>query len=317
MWRWFVRRLFSLVAVLLLVTAGTYALIELLPGDPAITMLGLGATPARVEALRQQLHLDRAWPVRYGYWLSDVVQGDFGRSRRYPGTVVETLRARLPRTLQLLAFAEFFSLMLAVPLGVWAGWRAHTKADRAVSTVAFAAMALPPFMIGQLLVYAVAIKFHLFPTFGYKPLLGDPLGALHSTTLPALTLALPLAGIQLRALRASVVETMQRDHVLLARANGLSTWQVLSRHVLRQSSLTMLTIIVVTLPWVLSFIVVVERMFNNFGAGELLSESVTARDFVTIQGTVLAFALLYLVVSLTIEAMQAVLDPRVRRGRPT
>ena len=312
---WLLRRLVSLVAVLALVSAGSYALIDLLPGDPALAILGLAATPQRVAAVNKQLELDRPWPVRYVHWVGRVARGDLGRARRFPGTVTDVLRSRMPRTLQLLLLAELLSLALAVPLGLWAGWRANTRVDRVISFLGFGAMALPPFTLGLLLVFVFAVKNRWFPTSGYRPLLSDPLGALHAMVLPAITLALPLAAIQLRALRADVVETVQRDHVLLARANGLSTWRILTRHVLRQSALTMLTIVVVTLPWILSFIVVVEKLFNTFGAGELLGEAVTARDFVLIQGTILAFALLYLGVSLLIELAQTMLDPRLRRRR--
>lgn len=313
---WLLRRTASLLAALVLVTAGSYALIDLLPGDPALAILGLGATEQRAAALRTQLELDKPWPVRYVHWVEDAARGDMGTSRRFNGTVTGVLRSRLPRTLQLLAFAELLSLAMAVPLGLWAGWRANTRVDRAISSVAFAAMALPPFLLGLLLVFAFSLRVRWFPSSGYRPLLGDPLGALKSMVLPGLTLALPLAAIQLRALRADVVETVQRDHVLLARANGLSPWRIVSRHVLRQSSLTMLTVIVVTLPWILSFVVVVEKLFNTFGAGELLSAAVTARDFLMIQGTVVAFALLYLVVSFVIEVLQNTLDPRLRGRRP-
>jgi peptide/nickel transport system permease protein len=310
---WLLRRLAALLATLVLVTAGSYALTDLLPGDPALAILGLGATEARAEALRKQFRLDDPWPVRYAVWAGDVAQGDLGTSRRYTGPVSDVLRQRMPRTLQLLVFTELLALAMAVPLGLWAGWRANSRVDRAISSGAFAAMAMPPFMLGLLLIYGLAIRNRWLPTQGYASIFDDPLEALRTMVLPGLTLALPLAAIQLRALRADVVETVQRDHVLLARANGLSPWRILTRHVLRQSSLTMLTIVVVTLPWILSFIVVVEKLFNTFGAGELLGEAVTARDFVLIQGTIVAFALLYLAVSLVIEVVQTALDPRLRR----
>ena len=315
MGRWLLQRCVSLLAVLLLVTAGSYALIDLLPGDPALAILGFGATPARVAAVDKQLELDKPWPVRYAHWLGKVATGDLGRARRFPGSVTDVLRARLPRTLELLGLAELLALALAVPFGLWAGWRANTRVDRAISFVGFGVMALPPFMLGLLLVFALAVKHHWFPTSGYRPLWSDPWGSLHAMVLPAATLALPLAAIQMRALRADVADVVQRDHVLLARANGLSTWRIVTRHVLRQSALSMLTIVVVTLPWILSFVVVVEKLFNTFGAGELLGEAVTARDFVLIQGTILAFALLYLAVSLLVELAQTMLDPRLRRRR--
>lgn len=294
-------------------TAGSYALIDLLPGDPALAILGFAATDARRDALRDQLNLDDPWPVRYSAWATDVAQGDLGESRRFGAPVSDVLRQRMPHTLQLLAFSQLLALALAVPFGLWAGWRANTRVDRAISSVAFAAMAMPPFMLGLLLVFGFAVRNRWLPSQGYASVFDDPLEALRTMVLPGLTLALPLAAIQLRALRADVVETVQRDHVLLARANGLSPLRILTRHVLRQSSLTMLTIIVVTLPWILSFIVVVEKLFNTFGAGELLGEAVTARDFQLIQGSIVAFALLYLAISLVIEVAQHVLDPRLRR----
>lgn len=312
------RRVASLVAVLMLVTAGTYALIDLLPGDPALAILGFGATEQRAAALREQLQLDKPWPVRYLHWVADASRGDLGPTRRYaPLDVAGVLKQRMPRTLQLLFFAELFAFLVAVPLGLWAGWRANTRVDRIISSLAFGAVALPPFMLGLALVLVFAVKNRWLPSSGYRSVLSDPFGALRFSFLPMLTLGLPLAGILLRALRADVAETVQSDHVLLARANGLSTWRILTRHVLRQSSLTMLALVGVTLPWILSFIVVVEKLFNTFGAGELMSEAVSARDFTVIQGVILAFAVLYLAVSAGIELAQTLLDPRVRRRSAT
>ena len=307
----------SIIAVLLLVTSANYLLIDLLPGDPALVIAGLSGSNDAVRRVRDALELDRPLPVRYAHWVTRAARGDLGQSRRLNGTVAKVLKDRFPRTIQLIVFAELVALALAVPLGLWAGLRAGTRVDRFVSGGAFSALAIPPFVLGLVLVVVFAVRLHWLPSQGYAALGRSPFQHLRYMLLPAVTLGLPIGGIYMRALRADVAGNVLDDHISLARANGLSTYRIVTRHVLRQSSLTMLTQIGITLPWILSFVVLVEKLFNTRGAGELLGDAVTARDFPVVQGTILAFAVLYVFASTLIDAAHGLVDPRIRRHRLT
>jgi peptide/nickel transport system permease protein len=305
----------SIVAVLLLVTSANYLLIDLLPGDPALVIAGMSGNQEAVRQVRKALELDRPLPVRYVHWVTRAAHGDLGRSRRYNATVAKVLKDRFPRTIQLIVLAEIVALAIAVPLGLWAGVRAGTRVDRIITGGAFGALAIPSFVLGLVLVVVFAVHLHWLPSLGYVSLTRSPFQHLRHMIMPAVSLGLPIAGIYLRALRADVANTMLQDHVVLARANGLSTYRIVTRHVLRQSSLTMLTQIGISLPWILSFVVLVEKLFNTFGAGELLGEGVAIRDFGVVQGTILAFAVFYVLASAAIDAAHGLLDPRIRRRR--
>lgn len=310
--RWFARRLFELAMVLLLVTFVTYALLDLLPGDPALTILGPGATPEAVAVVRDDLNLDAPLPVRYLQWLGNALQGDLGVSYRTGEVVSVALRERLPVSLELGLLAQTMALAIAVPVGTWAGYRANRAFDKLSSAGAFGFVAMPQFVLGLVLIAVFGVWLGWFPVADYVPLSESVAGNLHSMVLPALTLALPIAGLYTRVLRADVSVAMQSDHVMMARASGLPTSRILTRHVLRGSSLGLLTIVGLSTGTLLGGAVVVERLFSLPGLGRLLFDSITSRDFVMVQGCVLVIAVFFVVVNLGVDVLQRVLDPRLR-----
>jgi peptide/nickel transport system permease protein len=313
-WRAALRRGLGVVAVLLGVTFLAQAFLDILPGDPAVVIAGMSGSQAAVDRVRKQLELDKPLPQRYLSWLDKALHGDLGRSGRFNGTVVDVLAMRLPRTIQVLVGALLVVLVVSIPLGMWAGYRSGTVVDRAVSAGAVVAIGLPPFALGTLLIMTFAIKLGWLPPLGWKSPVGEPWQGFRHLLLPSLTLGLPLAGLAVRAMRTEVAATVAQGHVLAARANGLGTWRLLTRHVLRQSSLTMLSVIGVNLPWLFSFLVLVEKLFNLFGAGELVTAGIAGREFGLVQGTILAFAVLYVITSLLVDLATHLLDPRRRRS---
>jgi peptide/nickel transport system permease protein len=312
-WRGVLRRLALAVVVVLGVSFLAQAFLELLPGDPAVVIAGMSGSKAAVERVRHELELDEPVPVRWAHWLGRAVTGDLGRSSRFNGPVADVLADRMGRSVELLLGALAVVVVLAVPLGVWAGWRAGRAPDRIVSAGAIAALGIPPFALGSVLVLVVAITLGWLPPLGYRSPIGEPWEGFRHLLLPSITLGLPLAGLAVRALRTDVAATAAQGHVLAARANGLSTPRILLRHVLPQASITMLTVVAVNLPWLFSFLVLVEKLFNLFGAGELVTEGITGREFDLVVATIVAFAALYVCCSLAVDAVATVLDPRRRR----
>ncbi|MGH9031137.1 MAG: ABC transporter permease, partial [Acidimicrobiia bacterium] len=240
-----VGRLIRLVVTLLAVTFFTSMVFELLPGDPALAVVGadtFNVTPETIEAARQQLDLDEPPPVRYVEWLGNAVTGDLGSSYRTRQPVVDAITERLPVTLQLMVMAQVFALGFALVVAPLAALRPGRLYDRATTTVSFGLLAVPTFIGGLIVVYVVAVRFEWLPATGYTHLTDDPVENLKSLLLPAITLAAPEAAVYARLLRSEMVTTLQEDYILMARANGLPTWRVLLRHALKPSSFSLLTI---------------------------------------------------------------------------
>jgi peptide/nickel transport system permease protein len=314
---WIGRRLVSLLAVLFLVTFATYALIDLLPGDPAYTILGPGATPENLAIVRSDMHLDEPLPVRYATWVGHAAEGDLGVSYRTGEVVNVAVRQRFLVSFELLILAQVFALLIAVPTGMWAGYRADRNFDKAASAGAFGLVAMPQFVLGILLITVFGVWLGWFSVADYQSLSESVTGNLRSMTLPALTLGLPLAGLYTRILRADVAVTMQSDHIMLAKACGLPTRRILGRHVLRTSSLGLLTVVGLNTGALLGGAVIAERLFSLPGLGRLLFDSITSRDFVMVQGCVLLIAVFYVVVNLLVDVVQRFLDPRLRHPTVT
>lgn len=309
--RWLLRRCVSLIGVLLLVTLGTSALLELLPGNKAVAILGTSATPEAIKIVEKNLNLDRPFIVRYGIWTERAAQGDLGIGR--DGELVSaSLKQRIPTSLELMVSAQLLAIALAVGGAIYATKRAGRRADRMLSTAAFGMVALPQFVLGLLFVIYLAGKWKLFPLLTHPTFFSDPIGHLRSIALPVMTLAVPLAGIYYRILRTDLGATMQADFITRARASGLSERRILFNHALRPSSLSLLSVVGLNTAAVLGGAVIVENLFAVPGLGRLLLESVAKRDLVKVQGAVLAIALIYVVVNLFVDVLLQLLDPRVR-----
>jgi peptide/nickel transport system permease protein len=309
------RKLFYLVPVLLAVTALTFLIASLLPGDLAIAMLGDQATPENVAALHQKLGLDLPLWRQYLYWLGGVLSGDFGTSYRTGETVLHAIAGRLSCSLELLVIAEAGGILIGMPLAILCAVRAGSALDRAVSATAFAILSVPPFMLAILLIFVFALRLGVLPATGYVPLAQDVLGNLRAMALPGATLALLEWPTIMRVLRSDLITTLQEDYIAMARAKGLTARRILLVHALKPSSLTLVTVIGLNFGRLIGGAVVTESIFALPGIGRLLVESIYLRDFVILQGGVLFVAAGFVLINFIVDVLYAALDPRIRHGR--
>ncbi|SDG37959.1 ABC transporter permease [Pseudonocardia oroxyli] len=305
-------RLLHIVPVLLLVTFGSMLLVDLTPGDPAATILGESATPDQVAALRQQLGLDRPLFVRYGEWIAHIAQGDFGRSIRSQQPVLDAILERLPVTIELAILAQIMAFLVVIPLALYTAYRAGGRADRLANVVTSGLVSMPPFLTALLLVFVFALSLRAFPATGWVRIADDPLGNLRSAFLPALALALTELAVLTRVLRSDLIATLQEDFILSAKAKGLPTWYVLLRHALRPSSFSLVTLAGLSLGRLIGGAVIVETLFALPGIGQLLVNSILAKDAVVVQGVVVFVAIVYVALNVLTDVFYTILDPRTR-----
>jgi len=308
-------KVLHLVPVLFVVTCFSFLLTSLLPGNLAQLMAGPNATPASIAAVHHELHLDEPLPVRYVEWLSSAVRGDLGRSPRTNQRVTDTIKERLPVSVEVLILATLIGLMIAIPVGIASAHRAGGVLDQAASGAAFGILAIPGFVVAIVLIYIFAVEFNLVPATGYTPLLTNPFANLQSFFLPALTVGLGEAAAYMRLLRSDMIATLQEDYIAMARAKGLPTWHVLVRHALKPSSFTLLTVLGINIGRLMGGALIVEIIFGLPGVGRLLIESIYARDLVVVQGVVAFVAVTFVLINFVVDMLYGVLDPRIRHGR--
>ncbi len=304
MLRYLIRRLLLTIPVLLGVATLVFALIHLVPGDPAQSMLGEGASVEEVTKLRHTLGLDRPLRVQYQAFLTGLVTGDLGLSFRYGTPVTREIRDRLFRTLQLAAAAMTVAILFALPLGIVAAVFRGTAIDHAAMTLALVGISMPNFWLGPLL----AILFAVY--LGWLPVAGT--GTIWHLVLPAVTLGTALAAILARMTRASLLEELRELYVLAARARGLSRLRAVVRHAFRNSLIPVVTIIGLQFGAVLTGTIITETIFAWPGVGRLLIQAINFRDYPLVQGCILFISLTYVVMNLLTDLTYGFLDPRIR-----
>lgn len=304
-----------LILVLLVVTFFTFVLIDLLPGDPAVALLGESATPEQIEQVRDELKLDDGVVTRYVDWIGDVVTGDLGRSFRTNQPVTDALSERIPVSIELMALAQLFSLVLAIPLGIYTAYRPNGVVDRTSRAIGFGMIAMPPFVFALILMLIFAVKLGWFPSSGYVRFTDDVFDNLKTLFLPALTLAIGQIAVYQQLLRADMMSTLQEDYILMAKSKGLSNRYILLKHALRPSSFSLITLAGVNIGRLIGGAVIVEVIFSIPGIGQLLIQSVYNRDFIVLQGALLFTATAYVLINLLIDVMYVVIDPRARHAR--
>jgi peptide/nickel transport system permease protein len=308
------QRVGRLAAVLFLVTAFSALMVDLLPGDPALAVLGPEATPEQVTELRQDLGLDRPLPVRYVTWLGNAVTGDLGTSVRTGQAVGEAIGQRLPVSLELLLLSQILALALAVPIAVLAAARPDGFFDRVATTLSSVVLGLPAFVLGLLLILLLSVKLELLPTIGFTPL-SEGLGAnLRSMALPVLTVALGEAVVYTRVLRADLLATLSESFIDVARAKGLGERRVMIGHAIRPSSLALVTLVGLNAGRLVGSAVIIESMFALPGVGRLLVAAIADRDYTVVQGAVLLIAVAYVLLNVAVDALYGLIDPRVRHA---
>jgi peptide/nickel transport system permease protein len=312
MGRFLLRRFAGAVVVLLLVSLMTFALIWLVPGDPASAFLDASATPEQIARLRVALGLDKPLPLQMIDWYGRVLRGDLGQSILLNRSVAAALVERLPVTLSLAACALAFAVILGVAAGTIAAVNHNRWPDQAVMTMALFGLSTPEFWLGLILVLVFAVQLGWLPTGGFVPITQSPTGWLRTILLPALTLGLVQVGFIARMARASMLEALNQDFVRTADAKGLSRFDVVMRHGLPNALIPIMTVIGIVAGALLGGAVIIEQVFSIPGIGRLIIGAIAARDFPVMQGGLLFLALIYLSVNLTVDILYAVVDPRVR-----
>ena len=308
------RRLALLIPILLGVSLITFTLVRLIPGDA--TMLAIGVdqrtTPDQVERIRRSYGLDQPQPVQYVKWLGKVVQGDLGTSLRTRRGVVEELRLRLPVTIELSILAALVGTIPALVVGVLAAVRRNSGLDYAATIVTLIGVSVPNFLLATLLVLVFSYWLRWLPPIGYVEFTRDPLENLRNMILPSISLGLPLAAVMMRNTRSAMLEMLGQDFVRVARAKGLNERRVILRHVVSNAALPILTIGGIQVASLLGGTVIVETIFGLPGVGRYIYESIANRDYPVVQGVTLVIATLFVLVSLAVDILYAVVDPRLR-----
>jgi peptide/nickel transport system permease protein len=302
------RRIVQMLPVLLGISAVTFFMIHLIPGDPARNMLGPRATPERVAELRQVLGLDEPLWSQYGRFLAGVIHGDFGTSLYYRQAVGPLVMERLPATVFLIVYSAILALIIALPLGILASVRRNTWVDQLIRTVSLVTLAMPAFWLGVLFILFFGLQLGWFPIGGYGDTFRD---RLHHLFLPALTIALTMAPILIRSLRSSMAGNLRAQYATTARSKGLSERRVVTGHVLRPSLISTVTVLGVNLGFLIGSTVIIETVFAIPGLGFLMVSSIQTRDYPIIQAVTLVMAVLVITVNLLTDMTYVLLDPRV------
>jgi peptide/nickel transport system permease protein len=307
------RRLIQTIPVLFLFSIVVFAVLRLVPGDPATAMLGLEATPEAVAEIREEMGLDRPIYVQYARWLEKVVRGDFGVSWRSQQTVESLIVRRLPATIELTIGATLIGVLIALPLGVLSGLRPHSWFDNLATTFSLLGVAIPGFWLGLLLLLGFSVQLGWLPPSGHVPLREDPVASLKHLALPALTLGVGLAAPLSRFVRSGMLDVMGTDYVRTARAKGLGERAVVLGHALRNGLLSVITVFGLEFGSLLGGAVITESVFNWPGIGTLLLTAIKQRDYAMVQGTVLFVSIVFILVNLVVDLSYGLLDPRIRR----
>ena len=302
------------MVTLLVASLLIFLLLEILPGDPAAVILGVGAQEDTLRALRAEYGLDLPAPVRYLNWLGEVLQGDLGRSYTYDTPVQELLLNRVELSLPLALLAILLSTGIAIPLGVFAASRHRKVADTGIMGFAQLGVAVPNFWFAILLILLFSVKLGWFSAGGFAGWDAGWFPAFKSLVLPAVALALPQAAILARVTRSSVLETVQEDYIRTARAKGLSRSQALWRHAVRNALIPVVTILGLQLSFLLAGTIIIENVFYLPGVGRLLFQAIAQRDLMVVKNLVLVLAATVVLINFLVDLLYAVLDPRLRLG---
>jgi peptide/nickel transport system permease protein len=306
------RRVLSTVPVMAIVALFVFSLLYIAPGDPAAIIAGDQASPGDIERIRQGLGLDRPFLVQFGSWLWRILHGDLGTSIFTNLPVSSLIAQRIEPTLSLMVLTLVLTIVVAVPLGVLAAWKAGSWVDRTIMAFAVFAFSLPVFVVGYVLAFVFALEFEWLPVQGYTPLAEGFWPWLQNLILPALALGCVYIALIARITRAAMLEVLQQDYVRTARAKGLDQRSILFVHALKNAAVPIVTVIGIGIALLIGGAVVTESVFAIPGLGRLTIDAILRRDYPVIQGIVLMFSFLYVLVNLMVDVTYTLVDPRIR-----
>lgn len=307
-----IRRIITTIPVMGFVALFVFSLLYIAPGDPAAVIAGDQASPADVERIRQSLGLDRPYLVRFGEWFFRVIQGDLGVSIFTNLPVTQLIMQRVEPTLSLMVLTLILAVVIAVPIGVLAAWKAGTWVDRVVVGFAVLAFSVPVFVIGYVLAWTFSLKLDWLPVQGYTPISQGLWPWLRNLILPAITLGSVYIALIARITRASMLEVLQQDYVRTAQAKGIDNRSVLFVHSLKNAAVPIVTVIGIGVALLIGGAVVTESVFAIPGLGRLTLDAILRRDYPVIQGVVLIFSFVYVLVNLAVDLIYTLVDPRIR-----
>lgn len=315
MLKFILRRVLLMIPVLLGVSLVTFIIVRMIPGDPVQVLLGADrrSTPEQIENIRRAYGLDQSYPVQYIKWLGHVLTGDLGQSLRTGRPLTQELGLRLPVTAQLTLFAAIIGLIPALFFGVLAAIKRNSKLDYLTTVTALTGISVPNFFLATLLVLLFSFQLRWLPNVGYRPFLDDPVQNLKLMILPALSLGLPFMAIVMRFTRSAVLEVLNQDYIRVARAKGMTQQKVIFRHVMPNAGIPILTIAGIQVAALLGGTVIVEQIFALPGIGRYIYEAIANRDYPVVQSVTLVMAFIFVLVSLIVDILYAVLDPRLRQ----
>ncbi|MCB1347615.1 MAG: ABC transporter permease [Maritimibacter sp.] len=313
MLRFALTRALSLALSLAVASLVIFAVVEVVPGDPASYMLGLNATPEAIDALRDQLGLNGSLVARYIGWVGGMLTGDFGTSYTYKVPVAELVAQRLWVSLPLALFALTLSTLIAFPVGLIAAARRGSATDYGIMGATQLGIAVPNFWFAMLLVLVFAVNLRWFSAGGFPGWAGGAWPAVKALTLPAIALALPQASILARVMRSALIETLGQDYIRTARAKGLTRRQATTRHALRNALIPVLTIIGLQFSFLLAGAIIIENVFYLPGLGRLIFQAITQRDLIVVESLVMLLVFAVILVTFLVDLAYAAVDPRLRR----
>jgi peptide/nickel transport system permease protein len=307
-----VRRIVATIPVMAIVALFVFSLLYIAPGDPAAVIAGDQASPEDIEKIRIGLGLDRPFLVRFGEWSWSILQADLGTSMFTGLPVTKLIAQRLEPTLSLMVVTLILAVTIAVPMGVIAAWKAGTWIDRALMAFAVFGFSVPVFVVGYLLAYVFALQLDWFPVQGYTPIARGFWPWLENLVLPAVALGCVYIALIARITRASMLEVLQQDYIRTARSKGMGQGGILFVHALKNAAVPIVTVIGIGVALLIGGAVVTESVFAIPGLGRLTIDAIVRRDYPVIQGIVLLFSFVYVLVNLAVDVVYTLLDPRIR-----
>ncbi|MGZ4737182.1 MAG: ABC transporter permease [Acidimicrobiia bacterium] len=308
-----VRRLLAIIPLLLIISFIVFALSLLIPGDPARTLAGgQKATAAGVARARKKLHLDQPFVNQYGIWLGDAVQGDLGESFFNNRTVGSEIASRFPVTLSVAVGALAVTVLLGVPLGILAGTRPGSVADRIVTVSSSIGLAMPDFWLAMILLTIFAVNLHMLPSGGYVGIASSPVEWATHLYLPWIAIGIPGAAGIARQMRGAMIDALEQDYIRTAAAKGLRSRVIVFKHALKNASLAPVTVLGITFAYMLGGTVIIENIFSLPGMGSYFYDALINKDLPVIQGVVLLTALIFVALNLVVDLLYAYLNPKVR-----
>ncbi|KKB76769.1 peptide ABC transporter [Devosia soli] len=307
------RRVFGFIVTILIAAIVIFALLDLLPGDPARFILGINATPESVAALRLQMGLDDPAILRFGNWLLGMLRGDFGVSQTQKLPVADLIAARMAVTLPLTLFAMLVSMLVGLPLGILAAMYRGKPLDTVLMVIAQAGVAVPNFWFGMLLTLLFAVTLRWLPPGGFTPWDEDAAASLRGLVLPSLALALPQAAILARVMRTALVDVSTQDFIRTARAKGMTFGEAMWRHGVRNALLPVLTILGLQFAFLIAGTIIVENVFYLPGLGKLIYTAIMERDLVLVRSATIILVLVVSFTMLVVDLAYGLVDPRLRQ----